>query len=297
MTMQIVALVMGIVSLILAQCTSIPQLIELVKTRNSSGISLWTYVIFNITSVVWVVWSFSYYFNALATETGELTKLFQWTLLPAVIMNVSNIFTMSCVLILKIVYSNQAKKLHVSELELSKILLNKDKTKGNFKKYLPMALYLFIVTVLLTAMTVIMAIYGRVKIPGANNWTPWVMVVNAIGAVSWEAVSWPQFIKSIREKDTTGVSIGWAVFLPVSCTVMFTYDLTMALSGSEGFNYGILFSLIFNGMISSYGVLILKISNLVKAHKMNLTEVEYTKKVLLPLVEKKKIEKAKQKAK
>lgn len=290
---QITAVVMGIISLVLAQFTSIPQLIQLKKSRNSSGISLWTYIIFNITSIFWVVWSFGYYFNALALEK-ELTPLFQWTLLPAVIMNVSNIFTMGYVLAIKIVYMNKAKKLNVTELELSRILLQKDVGKYlvddhiSLRKYTVEILFLTVTFLLLAMMVVLLCLYGMVKIPGADKWTTWVMVINAIGAVSWEAVSWPQFIKSIREKDTTGVGLGWAIFLPTSCLIMFTYDLTMSLSGSEGFNMGILFSLIFNGMISSFGVLVLKLINLHNAKKHNMNEIEYTKKYLIPAVIKKK---------
>jgi len=293
MANQITAIVMGVISFVLAQFTSIPQLIELKKTRNSSGISLWTYVIFNITSVIWVIWSFTYYFNALAVEK-ELTPLFLWTLIPAVLMNVSNIFTMSYVLAIKIIYMRRARWLGVTELQLSKILLEEDKKKYfkndkmSIKKYGHEIILLTGTLIILTTIAVCLALWGLVKIPGANKWTPWVMVINAIGAVSWEAVSWPQFIKSIKEKDTTGVSLGWAIFLPVSCAIMFTYDLTMALSGSEGFNYGILFSLIFNGMISSFGVLILKIRNIVRAKKDGLSEVEYTQKVLIPIVKAKK---------
>jgi len=293
MAMQITGIVFGIISLILAQFTSIPQLIELKKTRNSSGISLWTYIIFNITSIFWVVWSFGFYFNQVAL--GDLSKLFQWSLIPAVIMNVSNIFTMSYVLMIKISYMSKAKKLKISELELSKILLaqdlnkycNDDRTMNNFKRYFSLGIYLTIVFIILLVMTLVLSKHGNVKLPGAENWETWVIVVNAIGAVSWEAVSWPQFIKSIREKDTTGVSLGWAVFLPVSCTIMVTYDFIEGFAGGS-FNKGILFSLIFNGMISSYGVLILKLINMRNAKKHNMSEIDYTKKYLIPEVIKKK---------
>lgn len=288
MSMQILGLVFGLISLILALLISIPQLIQLKKTRNSSGVSLWSYIIFNASSIIWLLWAFLFYFNALATEPNP-TKLFQWTLLPAMIMDIANVFVMMYILVVKVKYMNLAKQLKVSELQLSKILLDEDKkkyfnTKTNkisIKKYLGLIIYLLLMVVTIVTVTTIISIFGLVKIESAKNWRVLIIVINAIAAISWEAISWPQFIKSLKVKDTTGISLFWAIFLPTSNAVMFVYDLYLLLhtSGSEN-NYGIIFSLIFNGLIPSIGVLILKIINITKAKKYHMTEKEYTIKYL-----------------
>jgi len=296
---QIMCIVFSAVSLIISQFSTIPQLFNLKKTRNTSGISLITYIVFVFTSIFWSAWSYMFYYNQMiqGEPEGVSRAMHMWGMIPTIIMNNANLLIMSVVLGIKLYHLHLCKKMHVTELELSKIMLDKDNGKyhrfGKFegcRRYLVQIIIMTLFVLILGSTTAVIYLWGTPD----STWTAipqWIVIAcNAIGAVTWEAVSWPQFIKSMREKDTTGVSLAWAIFLPVSCTVLFFSDLLQGLAAGS-FDYSIICSLIFNGMISAYAVLGLKIKNIKDAKKMHLSEKEYTKKVLVPLVEKKKAEK------
>ena len=306
MALDIVSLIFGIASLVLAMITIVPQLIQLWQTKNTSGISLLTYIIFVTTSVVWVVWSYGFYLHEMSYVTpgyydSHLRWLHQLNLIPAVIMNDANLILMAIVLAIKVKHVVLAKKLHITELELANVLLKKQfgpsmKPKGNFFKKNWFLIVVFASTIAILAILTVLIVHFTptyTETEDIPTWT-WVLVVNVLGAISWEAVSWPQVVKSIREKDTTGVSLGWAIFLPASCVIMVVYDLTMGLAGGD-FSFEIIGSLVLNGIISSSIVLSLKIKNMKAAKAHHMSEVEYTKKFLIPLVAKQKAAKAKQK--
>ncbi len=83
--------------------------------------------------------------------------------------------------------------------------------------------------------------------------------------------------------------------MPVSLTISFSYALALALKQGD-FAYDTIGALVFNGMIVNYGILIIKLINRSKAKKLGLTELEYTKKYLIPAWKAKQAAKAKAKA-
>ncbi len=80
--------------------------------------------------------------------------------------------------------------------------------------------------------------------------------------------------------------MGWAIFMPISLTFSFCYALALALKGG-GFSYDTIGGLVFNGMIVNYAILVMKLINRKNAKKKHMTEIEYSKNVLIPAYEKK----------
>lgn len=311
MTELIVCIVLGVVSFIMAQIISVSQIISLFRTKNTSGVSIWTYLIFIIAGIFCLAWGFSYYFkNMMTPEAGGFHapyEIYQWGIIPILCYYITDLSMSTTMFIIKFNHMRLAKKLNMSELDLAKYLRDKqnDKYLKSGRKFynhinFPIILLLgFLLSVVILFAT-LFSLYCRPHTATEKpNW-PWVAVLSMLAAVLWEAISWPQFIKSIRQKDTSGISLMWAIFMPVSLTVSFAYALALACKTvgvpDEGFSYDTIGALVFNGMIVNYGILVIKCLNRRKAKKLGMTEVEYTKQVLIPAWKKKEAEKAAKKA-
>jgi len=288
---------MGLLTFILASSSAIPQIITIRKTRNTSGVSLISLVVCNIDNVFWLIWTFGFYFNSMLMYQYEMNRTYQVSLLILCFAYIFGSILVCYLMIVKIQHLRKCKQLHISELELANILLNKDKQKyfvdnkwNNGKRFLlPIC---FVILNALLAFTVVAILWKFAywqPVKGTKEWV-WVVVMSFIASVIWEASCWPQLVKSFREKDTTGMSMFWCAFSFVNCVINFVYDLSLSY-GTGGFSYNLIFILIFSAIAPNLGVLIIKIMNVTKAKKMGLSEVEYTKQVLIPAV----IEKRKQK--
>lgn len=325
MTMIIVCIVLGLVSFVMAQIISVSQIVSLFRTKNTSGVSIWTYIIFMVAGAMCLTWGFSYYFQEMMTCASDdvigkvsnetLYVLYQWTIIPIISYYITDFCMSTTMMIIKARHLSLSKKLNMDELELADYLkdkANKKYFKSEKKAYLhpnfTMALILSLFATIVVLFMVLFTLYARPNVIYSYDkeqaeqrqlkyWTgfPWVMWTSLFAALLWEAISWPQFIKSLRQKDTSGISMNWAIFMPVSLTISFSYALALALKG-DGFSTDTIGALVANGMIVNYGILIIKLINRSKAKKLGLTELEYTKKYLIPAWKKKEAAKAAKKA-
>lgn len=322
MTMIIVCIVLGVVSFVMAQIISVSQIVSFFRTKNTSGVSIWTYVIFMVAGAMCLTWGFSYYFQEMMTtaapdvvkqigNNNTLYVLYQWTIIPIIAYYITDFCMSTTMMIIKARHLSLCKKLKMDELELAEYLkdqANKKYFKSHKKPcYHPdfaMGMLLACLATVVVLFMVLFTLYAKPEVKYTYDesqtkyiyWDgfPWVLPTSLMAALLWEAISWPQFIKSLRHKDTSGISMNWAIFMPVSLTISFTYALALALKMGD-FSYDTLGALIFNGMIVNYGILIMKIINRKKAKEKGMDELEYTKKVLIPAFEKK--EKARKLAK
>lgn len=298
----ITSMVLAIITFVLSMLITVSQLINVVKTKNTSGVSLSTYFLFLVAGLICVAWAVTYYFKLLMeNQTGGENGpywLWQWSVIPILGYYIFDV-SISCSLIfVKLRHKIWAKQLNMKEIDLAKYLLNqqkkklaKAKHKMPYRKYFWMTLYLALIAV---AVAIFMPVFAKFVTPqydknfNSNKWM-FVFVLSVISALAFEAISWPQFITCVRKKDTSGISINWAIFLPVSMTIAFTYALAQALL--EGATVpSTIGALVFNGLIINYGILVLKLINRRKARKKGMTEIEYTKKYIIPLVNKKEKE-------
>lgn len=324
--MIIVCIVLGIVSFVMAQMISVSQIVSLFRTRNTSGVSIWTYVIFMVAGAMCLTWGLSYYFQEMMTCSPEsviekysdydtLYVLYQWTIIPIISYYITDFCMSTTMMIIKARHLSLSKKLNMDELELADYLkdkANKKYFKSGKKAYLhpnfTMALILSLLATIVILFMILFTLYARPDVKYSYDehqaeqrhliyWTgfPWVMWTSLFAALLWEAISWPQFIKSLRQKDTSGISMNWAIFMPVSLTISFSYALALALKG-DGFSTDTIGALVANGMIVNYGILVIKLINRSKAKKLGLTELEYTKKYLIPAWKAKQAAKVKAKA-
>jgi len=76
-----------------------------------------------------MIWTYGFYFNSMLMYEGDTLRLFQISLLILV-----GSYTFGCILatylmFIKMWHLNKAKELKLTELQLAKVLLNKDKNK------------------------------------------------------------------------------------------------------------------------------------------------------------------------
>lgn len=280
---DILALVFGNISIIMSIAIEFPQLVSIFKTRNTSGTSLTTYILFLVASLLWVAWSCINYWANVAYIPVDVTNeiLHVLALLPAVLSNFISITLVSFILYFKIKHVRACKKLGISELQYSKILFDKQKGWKWIKKYYPLLIIGFIGFLICLGIVLVLYFIGIPKqitpeeYEKSFKWS--VLILNIAAAIFFEAISWPQFIKCMKTKDTSGISLGWAIFLPASCLVCFAYDLFLAVSTGW---WNEIASLICSGLIINTLVLVLKIKNIRKAKSLGLSEWSYTNKYL-----------------
>lgn len=276
------ALAMGIIALISYVITFSSQIIQLRRTRNSSGTSLWTYIIYEITAICWLIWAYGFYFNSRlwGSEVDPLFK--QWSILPITIADTLSFVFMTIILCIKIYYLSLAKNKHISEMELASILLKQDKRNGKAKKALFYSLVFGILAIIAVVVGVLLLKFAPFQSSKTSDeqWV-WVAIINWIAAGTSELINWPQFIKSVRTKNTVGISFWWSLFLFLCAFVFMAYNLLLGFAASDGFTTLTLGAIVLGGYIPTTGVFIIKARNMANAKKLGMTELEYTKKKLI----------------
>mgnify|MGYP003323451663 CR=1 FL=1 len=285
------SLIVGIIMTISSCAIVIPQFLYILRTKNTSGTSLSTYIVYTVAGILWLTWALMYYFVHMCQPSAQVnhTWLHQAGMIPAIISNFVSLAITCCILFLKIKHICLAKQNKMNELELSKLLANKEKNlysqKTNFyiwwKKYLfAIIIFILILSIVVITITLLMIFHKPQEINDNDfkNLTYGVFVINIIAAILYEGTSWPQFIKNIKYRDTSGISLGWAIFFPITCIISFSYDLSLVFASGDYMS--VLASLICNGIIVNTCVLIFKIINQHKAKKSGITEIEYTKKFI-----------------
>lgn len=306
---------LGFAAVIFSFLITISQLHTTIKYKDTSGIAVPTYIIFMVSCLICLSWTISFYYKTLISNPTTSSSmilagkqaygpywLWQCTILP-IMWYYTFDFLMGLVLtIIKLRHLYLVKKLNINERALASYLLNKQKdkqVKSNYKLHTNQYFgFAIIIILLISGVTCFITMWGIYVHPTYDpsidvtkgKWT-YVWVINLIGAASFEAISWPQFIKCIREKNTSGISLNWAIFLPVSILISFFYSLALTLiQGGVKFPPDTIGALIFNGIIVNFGILFIKLFNIHRSHKLNMTEMEYTQKYLIPAYEKKKAE-------
>ncbi len=298
----IICTVFGMLALGAAYCIFIPQLVYTTRTKNTSGSSLITYILNAFSWFFWFVWATGFYINNMQKNPVEpiLPQLYMSQFMPSVISNALSSALSIVLLVIKIRHVLLARKLKITEMQLAKILLDKQAKKYfNNSKKIKMAqdltsIFIIFGTLIVGAIIALLLSFCTWPKPtGADDWA-WVGIVNFICAGFSEALSWPQFIKCLRKEDTTGISIWWATFFVVSGIVFLIYNLLMGF-GTGKWSWNIFATTVFAGYIPNISILVIKIRNIVKAKKHNMTEKQYTEQVLIPLVKQKELAKRKKK--
>ncbi|MBQ0045479.1 MAG: PQ-loop repeat-containing protein [Mycoplasma sp.] len=280
LTLDILALVFGCISIVMSLAIEVPQLYSLFKTKNTSGTSLTTYILFLVASMFWVIWATSFYLANMYGTESEPTPLHLASFYPAILSNSINLILVASILSVKLRHLRLCKKYHISELQLSKIMFDRQKKYSWIKKFWPflvICISTFIVCIVICLAICFTYTPFQYSEEQAKTYHIYVTVFNITAAVFFEAVSWPQFIKCMKNKDTSGISLGWAIFLPLSCFVCLSYNISLAISTNV---FDVLASIICSGLIINTLVLILKIKNRINAKRLGMSEWTYTNKYL-----------------
>lgn len=278
---DILALVFGNISVIMAIAIEAPQLYSIFKTKNTSGTSLTTYILFMISSILWITWAILYYLAHVVEPDIDMNSIHIAGLVPAVISNTINFCLVGAILFLKCRNLRLCKMFNIDELQLSKRIFDKQKKYSWFKKYYPLII-IFGVS-LLIVLAVVLSLCFAYNPPAVSKsefdkYTKYILVFNVVASVFFELVSWPQFFKCMKYKDTSGISLFWAIFFPTSCLICFGYDISLVIATNDYLS--VLASLICSGLVINTLVLILKIINIRKANKLGISEWHYTNKYL-----------------
>lgn len=277
----IVAIVFGFIIFTFGSVIGFSQLFSMFKTKNTSGTSLLTYLFFIVCAMFSAIWGFIFFFAHMSQwvlEKDIPLIVLQLTIIPIILTYILELVGSTILAIIKIRHLNLAKKYKISELELSKVLLSKYKNK--WEQYFPMLIISSVIILLVAITAVSLIVFTN---PTINPGVPWldeqevlpvIITFSILGAASWEVMSWPQFIKCLKTRDTSGIAFNWALLMPISCTTSLVYSAIMAtLSGN--FTLDTIGALVFNGVIVNTGILVLKITNMLKAKRLNLSEIEY----------------------
>lgn len=279
---DILSLIFGNISIITSIAIEFPQLISIFKTKNTSGTSLMTYILFLAASFMWVSWAAVNYASNILFIPSNVTNmvLHVSALTPAILSNTISLALVSCILFLKARNMHICKKLNITELQYSQILFDKQKGYSWIRKYYPLFIIAFATLLICTIITLSLYFLGippGITTQEYDKLATVVLALNCCAAVFFESISWPQFIKCMKTKDTSGISLGWAIFLPLSCIICFAYDLFLAFSTGW---WNVLAALICSGTIINILVLILKIRNMVAAKRLGISEWKYTKQYI-----------------
>lgn len=116
---------------------------------------------------------------------------------------------------------------------------------------------------------------------------PWVMVLNIVATIVWISVLIPQFIKTVKTRDTYSISIFMYLFYPMSNVMWISYETFMLISAAS---WDIIAMLINDcvGMILSLTIFSIKIHNVLKAKKLGIPEVDYYNKYIKNKIKEKK---------
>lgn len=116
------------------------------------------------------------------------------------------------------------------------------------------------------------------------NWYFWVGMI-AAGCVAIYNI--PMFIKILRTKNTSGISLLMYIFLVLGCWLFFLQGIGMIFD--KNFNGGLplLLANLFSGLVSTI-ILVIKCNNMIKATALNITEKKYCEEKLIQSQKKKK---------
>jgi len=112
----------------------------------------------------------------------------------------------------------------------------------------------------------------------------WLGIASVLCSLTFIILTLTQFIKCLKTKNTSSMSLVFVILLPVTNTILLIYNifLFVVYLQQDIFNWAILITTIFNGLISAYGTMIMKIKHMKAAKKLKLSEVEYYEKYLKP---------------
>ena len=237
MVYSILGTIFGSITLIISIFYCFPQLYQLCKTRNTSGISLTTYIIFIVTTILWIIWITGYYFekinNYVYQECGN-EILFKLSMIVAIVFNIIDILVMVFIISFKIKHLFLCKKIKTNELTLANELLSRINNK--LKQYWQFILAI-ILSICLSITICLVLIYTTHMQNNKLNYERWLLVVNLFASITWEIFNWPQFIKTIKTRDTTGISLFWTIFIFIGCVITFFYDLLQISISKNKFKY------------------------------------------------------------
>ena len=117
----------------------------------------------------------------------------------------------------------------------------------------------------------------------------WVLILSSISCIGFVGMALAHFIKCLNTKNTTSLSKQFVILLPITNTMLTIYDLVLfslcIVSGPNfyGQAWGMLLPAVINGLISAYGVMILKIKHMRAAKKLGISEMQYYLKYLKPI--------------
>lgn len=294
MATSIVSFIFGLITLVVALIISGSQVLTVFKTRNTSGTSILTYVFLIICACICFSWAMIFYFSRMSDWFSMDIPLWlnQWATIPIVLVYVFDITAGIWILIVKYKHIKLAKQMKITELELSTYLLKQQQQKlaktGKiyYRKYFGLVVLAISLVILLATFATCLTIFTNPYFvpniedisPNEKKMEPIIVTLSVIGAISWESISWPQFIKCLKTKDTSGMSLNWAIFLPISCIFSLVYSLALGLS-NEGW-WKVIGALIFNGILVNVAILTIKLKNRRLARQHHMTEIEYTQKYL-----------------
>ena len=128
-TLGFASFILGLVAAFCIGAYTIPQLIMLLKTKDSSGISGPMFLILVIGDIVFITQNFISLIDSLEREGGA--GLINWltTLFPVLIANLVCVISGSITLTIKLLNQHRAKKANLSEREYCEQLLKTTKRK------------------------------------------------------------------------------------------------------------------------------------------------------------------------
>lgn len=116
----------------------------------------------------------------------------------------------------------------------------------------------------------------------------WLLLLSTLSCVGFVGMAVAHFVKCLITKNTVSLSKQFVILLPITNTLLTIYDWVLFslcfINGPEfyGMAWGMLLPAVINGLISAYGVMILKIKHCKAAKKLGLTELQYYQKYLKP---------------
>lgn len=126
--LSILAAVIGWIVLALVSSYAIPQLIRVVKTKNTSGLSIPGYILFIFSNLGMLAWGIGNTIRSALSDDFNVL-LAAMALIPNVILNLLNTSINVFILSTKIRHVKLARKMGIDEAKLASILLKNKKVK------------------------------------------------------------------------------------------------------------------------------------------------------------------------
>ena len=112
------------------------------------------------------------------------------------------------------------------------------------------------------------------------------IILSTLSCMGFVGMALSHFIKCLITKNTTSLSRYFVILLPITNTLLTIYDIALFslfyINTSYGLAWSMLMPIVFNGLISAYGVMILKLKHIYQAKKLGMTEEEHYLKYLKP---------------